>query len=480
MQSTTGFSYFVGFASIISLFMSIFFAIEFPVIVPYFDRRGSRKIHLVQSIQVVLFMFLAASITVLTWSAVEPNIGLMYKALAILYIVIFLLYGVYTHKDYPLTKSSFQKYSVHVGLVFYLIMLPGLICFSISYLKLMHAGEFREIDMLIQDTRVEFDGRYPCSSGHCGAYKATFNVHWGQQWACPNNQEVWCDKWITEEECIILLDNSTTTQTEFATNAKQVEECIKEKYKLPAIGFLDKQIYPDLKDEWPEIPFFGTCSSQCDTEPLSTDMFQFAERVKLTALILSCSGAFLFFVYYCVIFGKDMVDVCNMFCSKSKKLRSLRHFSIVRFWQSDRVAPVGDRSATSIQSGQLDRNSEVSITPEDDGDDGSTDIETSRNITQTTPPPPGQPIMVEASILHSDDEEDYDDDDEFGSSSDEISFDEEEEESLDSSCYESLHDIDLSADPSYLEEESSTNGGTRCNKEASRGTSEADEVEIDV
>mmetsp|Transcript_24956 Transcript_24956/g.61408 ORF Transcript_24956/g.61408 Transcript_24956/m.61408 type:complete len:489 (-) Transcript_24956:153-1619(-) len=488
MQGTTGFSYFVAFASVISAFMSIFFAVEFPVIVPYFENRNSRKTCLIQALQVILFITLAVAVAFLTWSAVEDDFSLIYKAIAILYIVIFLFYTAFAHRDYPVAKSHFQKYAMQIGVVFYIIMLPGLICFALSYRNQVNTAEYREIDMLIQNSRVEFDGEYPCSSssGNCGAYKATLNVNWGNDWACPDNEDVWCDQWITEEECIILVDTSTTTQTEFAIYAGQVEECVKEKYRLPVLGHLDSELYPDLEDNWPEIPFLGTCSSRCATEALDTDIFQYAEKIKLSGLFLSCTGAVLFFIYYCLIFGQDMRDVCNACCRQSKKYSSFRHNFIFRLTQSDRVAPVstsnGNGNSTSNRTASEETEVDPSIDAEDpmyQEEDSSEEIE----IDRTTPTAPEGPVMVEASILYSDDEEDYDDDDddydeeEFGSSSDEMSS---EEESLDSCC-ESLDDIDLSAEPCEPCSEEESTVDTKCSKSAPvRAASGVEEVEIDV
>ncbi|KAL3928495.1 MAG: hypothetical protein SGBAC_012627 [Bacillariaceae sp.] len=369
---------------------------------------------------------------------------------------------------------------MQIGVVFYVIMLPGLICFALSYRNQIVTAEYREINMLIQNSRVEFDGQYPCSigrTGSCGAYRATLNVIWGGDWACPGNQDVWCDRWITETECTILLDRSTTTETEFAIHAGQVEECVKEKYGLVEMGYIDKELHPELEENWPEITFLGTCSSRCATEPLDTDMFRFAERIKLTGLFLSCTGAVLFFVYYCLIFGQDMRAICIACSRQLKKLSSLRNRFIFRPSQSDRAVPTASNS-TASQEVEVDQNSDVeeSIHQEEGS---SVEIE----IDRTTPATPEGPVMVQASILYSDDEEDYDDE-EDGSSSDEISS---EEESLDSR-YESLDDIDLSAEPCepHIEEdgdddEEEATVDTKCNKSAPvRTASGVEEVEINV
>jgi len=496
MQGSTGFTYFIAFASVISAFMSIFFAIEFPVIVPYFEDRNSKKTWLIQAIQGILFIVLAGAISFLTWCAVEEDFGeIHYNALAILYITSFLFYTAFAHKDHPLASSHFQKCVMQIGLVFYVVMLPGLTCFAASYRNQTMTGEYSEIDMLIQNSRVEFDGDYPCasSSGTCGAYKATLNVNWGHDWACPNNEDVWCDEWIEETDCIVLVDRTTTTQTEFSILAGQVEECIKIKYGLPVLGHLDKELYPFLEDRWPEIPFFGTCSSRCATEPLDTDLFEDAERVKLAGIILCCSGSVLFVIYYWLIFGKYMLDTCYAcLCGgcrrrQPKDLSSIWHSFISGLILYDVELAAASNSTRRSQEGEVD--------PTYLEEDSSSEIEIDRTTT-TTPERPVH-IMAEASILYSDDEEDdaeeeddeyeedYDEEECVSSSSDEEEMssaedDSEDEESLDS-CYDesTMDDIDLSA-KSCEPEESAV--GIRCSNESElvRTASAVEEVDIDV
>ena len=468
--------------------MAIFFAIEFPVIVPYF-KRGSRKTYTVQAIQICLFVLLAVAVSVLVWAAVDPFplFGVMAKAAAILFLVLFCFYSVYAHRDHPMSKSSFQRYSMHIGAVFYFIMLPGLICFAASYHLLMQVETYRQVDMQIQASKIVFDGLV-------GVYKAQFQVQWGNKWACPKNPDVWCDTWMDEPDCSIITYNSTTTKEEFQIHAQWVQDCILEKYKLPAMGPLNKT--NDNDDDWPEITALGTCSAQCQSLPMGTDIFAFGERVKLAGLILSCCGAILFFIYYCIIFGKDMLDVCNICCNKSKHLRALKkklanivlpNIVLPNIRQSDRIAPVSSPPG------------DVSINPLDYySEDELEAIERNNNNNGAAAPSTiTTPVMVEAEILDSDDD-DYSsyggEDEEYDRSMSEPDEDEEEERSYDEEqgrmeeeesqdnriCYAENVDDDDDLSLSSVDSREQEEVADSHFKKSTSGRAGGDELEIDV
>merc|ERR1711935_243903 len=212
----------------------------------------------------------------------------------------------------------------------------------------------------------------------------------------------------------------------------------KEKYGLPVLGSnLELDVYPDLQDQWPEIPLLGTCSPMCETQPLTTDMYRYAERIRLTGIILSCAGLAFFVFYLCIVLCTHVVNMrklCPLFCfRKSKVFFSLRHNANFRTFQSNRVAPLGDTNAGRSQERTRDRISDIVVRVLVQREDaGSTN-----NGIETDPPRslPESPMMVEAAILSSVEE---DDDDELSSmSSDGASSSDEEESSIDSFCYES-------------------------------------------
>ncbi|CAJ1955800.1 unnamed protein product [Cylindrotheca closterium] len=495
MQGTTGFSYFVAFASVISVFMSFFFAVEFPVIVPYFENRNSPKTWCIQGLQAVLFVGLAGAVSFLTWSAIEGNFSILFEAIAILYICLFLFYVGFAHKDVPVIKSSFQKYAMQIGVVFYIIMLPGLVCFALSYRNQTLTAEYRKIDMHIQNSTVEFDGQYPCHDGNggdCGAYKATFNVNWGHEWACPDHKDVWCDEWIVEPDCMVVVEESTTTLNDFTMYAAQVEQCVQETYGLPVMGqHLDTSKYPDLKDNWPEIPFLGSCSSRCSAKPLDTDMFLIAERIKLAGLVLSCSGAFLFFIYYSLIFGQDMKDVCTACSRQSKHLQ--HNFLPFRWMLHHRGVLGGGGGAVSNSTTSHERNSDSddfsthdsaadgsdsngshdghdeeegggSRSDQEDGSSSSSSVE--MEMDQTTRAPYNGPVMAKAEILYSssDDEDDYDDDDDYSSDDDEESgsYHDSNDEMSSSSSQEDDDDSQKEEESSLASLDASSGSGSCC------------------
>merc|ERR1711935_183709 len=202
----------------------------------------------------------------------------------------------------------------------------------------------------------------------------------------------------------------------------------KEKYGLPVLGSnLELDVYPDLQYQWPEIPLLGTCSPMCETQPLTTDMYQYAERIKLTGIIPSCTGLVLFFFYYCIIYCLDedetMPKLCNLFCSgKSKDFFSLRHNAIFRMFQSNRVAPLGATNAGRSQESTSERISDIVVRVLVQGQNAGS----ANNGIETDPPrsQPESPMMVEAAVLFSVEEDDSDDDELSSISSDgESSFD---------------------------------------------------------
>jgi hypothetical protein len=486
MKNITGFIYFASFAGVISVFMSIFFAMEFPIIVPYFKRRGRRKTQLLQVLQAGLFILLAACISFLAWAGVEGNVHPVYTVFAFAIIIIFLLFIAYVHRDFPVANTKFQLHAIQIGCVFYFIMLACLDCFAISYLKLIENAEYKLQDMMIKNSRVEFDGNFPCKGNKkCGAYKARLNVNWGKEWACPDNPDVWCDKWITALDCIVVTDETFATKDEFADNFARVESCVSEKYGLPAVGMeLEKELYPELEEAWPTIQYLGTCTSTCSTEPLSTDMYEFVGKIKVAGLCLSCTGAILFGIYYFVIFGEGMKHFCGMFIRKPKSIFSLlRKSTIGRFLHSDRMAPLsGPTSGTntdnveSIEEGRRSRRSGVSQTNDSERSSDSAEV-----ASRTRTPP-----MVEASILEeqSADEsgEEYSIDDEEGyMESGSSMYDGSDDSSWDDSCKSESslsrgpRADDDSCDSSVLSEDRSESSVVK-----PKATEGMDEVDIDV
>jgi hypothetical protein len=488
MKNITGFIYFASFAGVISVFMSIFFAMEFPIIVPYFKRRGRRKTQLLQALQAGLFILLSACISFLAWAGVEGNVHPVWTVFAFAIIIIFLLFIAYVHRDFPVANTKFQLHAIQIGGVFYFIMLPGLICFAISYLKLMENAEYKVHDMMIKNTRMEFDGNYSCKGNKkCGAYKAIININWGNEWACPGNPDIWCDTWISAPDCLLLTDETFATKDEFSDNFARVESCVAEKYGLPAVGMeLDKELYPELEEAWPRIQYLGTCTSTCSTEPLSTDMYEFVRKIKLAGLCLSCTGAILFAIYYYVIFGEGVKHFCGMFIRKPKSIFSLlRHSSIGRFLYLDRIPPLsGPTSGTNTDNvesrdeGRRSRRSGVSQTNDtNDGERSSDSIEVASR--------PCTPPMVEASILEeqSSDEswEEYSiDDEESFMESGRSMYDGSDDSSWDDSCKsESSLSIgprdEDSCDNSVLSDDLSESSVV-----SPTATEEMDEVDIDV
>eukprot|EP00980_Cylindrotheca_fusiformis_P009190 scaffold2003_cov139-Cylindrotheca_fusiformis.AAC.6 len=368
--------------------MSVYFAIEFPIIVPYFGRRGRRGTKCLQSAQAALFLLFAGSISFLTWAGVEGGVHPLYTVSAFALIVVFVLFIAYVHRDFPVARTKFQCHSIQIGIVFYFIMLPGLICFALSYLKTMETSEYKTQDMIIQNSRLEFDGAYPCvgnKNKNCGAYKARINVNWGKEWACPENPGVWCDAWITESDCIVHTDKSVSTQDEFAGNFADVEKCVMEKYGIPAVGTeLSEDEYPELQDKWPTIQFLGTCTCSCSTAPLDTHMYKYVKRIKLAGLCLSCSGALLFAIYYFIIFDKSIKNWCARF------MQMVKESFLGRFFQSDGTAN------TTTHASEIDiENATAGRTAERIAqiNEGQSSQPTEASSHQTAPP------MAEASIL---------------------------------------------------------------------------------
>jgi hypothetical protein len=488
MKNITGFIYFASFAGVISVFMSLFFAMEFPIIVPYFKRRGGRKTQLFQVLQAGLFILFSVCIAFLAWGGVEGNVNPVYTVFAFAMMIIFLLFIAYVHRDFPVANTKFQLHAIQIGGVFYFIMLPGLVCFAISYLKLMDNAEYKLHDMMIKNSRLEFDGNYPCKGNtrkKCGAYKARVNVNWGKEWACPDNPDVWCDTWITVPDCFVFTDETFATEDEFSDNFARVENCVIEQYGLPAVGVeLEKELYPELEEAWPRIQYLGTCTSTCSTEPLSTDMYEFARKIKLAGLCLSCTGAILFAIYYYVIFGEGTKHFCGMFIRKPKSIFSLlRHSTIGRFLHSDRLAtlsgPTSGINTDNVESrdeGRRSRRSGVSQT--NDSERFSDSIE----VASQTPTPP----MVEASIMEeqSSDEswEEYSiDNEEIFMESGRSMYDGSDDSSWDDSCKsESSLSITGPSDEDSCDNSVLSDDRSESSVVKPKASEETNEVDIDV
>ena len=282
IENEFAFWYFVIFASLLSVSLSGFFALEFPIVYPLVKKENQGN-NIPTIIQSVLFLLLAVDVALMTWIATTVTVtddydgggwgsgNTIHPILTIgcgLYMILFLLYLAYSLKlqqqqqqQESDNRSNRNKLLLiikgsHVngivfGIGFFGILLPGLIVFAISYHEDIIIDKYYRNELPISDYLIEFDGNVPCHYNNnnnnnneeqkdtiCGAYRAKVQVTWGgkggkgksSSFCSEKNPTLSCTRWIDESSCTVYTNQQKATKIEFINSTAIVQNCIEMTY----------------------------------------------------------------------------------------------------------------------------------------------------------------------------------------------------------------------------------------------------------